>query len=250
MLVMDSGGYEASLNPDLCEVAPSKTIPLAWDQIRHEDVLARLQFETPTVLVSYDHPGRTVSLEQQVAEAQELFSRFPRAAGTLLLKPSMKDGAFLRLDRIVERVELLAPFAIIGATEKELGNTLLQRMLNIARLRRALTAIGLDTPIHVFGSLDTVLPPLYFLAGADIFDGLTWLRYAFRDGQTVTPCHMRHRISTPTPTTWMHCCGSGLQIILNWFDCRRACAVLRSREDTLAFGTTQNFTRRGFISSP
>jgi len=26
---------------------------------------------------------------------------------------------------------------------------------------------------------------LYFLAGADIFDGLTWLRYAFREGNTV-----------------------------------------------------------------
>jgi hypothetical protein len=27
--------------------------------------------------------------------------------------------------------------------------------------------------------------PLYFLAGADIFDGLTWLRFAFHEGQTI-----------------------------------------------------------------
>lgn len=26
---------------------------------------------------------------------------------------------------------------------------------------------------------------MYFLAGADIFDGLTWLRFAFENGQTV-----------------------------------------------------------------
>jgi hypothetical protein len=37
----------------------------------------------------------------------------------------------------------------------------------------------------VFGSLDTVTTPMYFLAGADIFDGLTWLRFAFHAGNTV-----------------------------------------------------------------
>jgi hypothetical protein len=58
-------------------------------------------------------------------------------------------------------------------------------MQNIARLRRALHKIGLETPIHVFGSLDTVTTPLYFLAGADIFDGLTWLRFAFHEGHTL-----------------------------------------------------------------
>ena len=43
----------------------------------------------------------------------------------------------------------------------------------------------METPIHVFGSLDTVTTPMYFLAGADIFDGLTWLRFAFHGGYTV-----------------------------------------------------------------
>lgn len=58
-------------------------------------------------------------------------------------------------------------------------------MFNIARLRLALTAVGLTTPIHVFGSLDSVTTLFYFVAGADIFDGLTWLRYAFKDGRTL-----------------------------------------------------------------
>ncbi len=49
-------------------------------------------------------------------------------------------------------------------------------MQNIAKLRKALDKAGLNIPLHVFGSLDTVTTPLYFLAGADIFDGLTWLR--------------------------------------------------------------------------
>jgi hypothetical protein len=58
-------------------------------------------------------------------------------------------------------------------------------MQNIARIRMALDKAKLDIPIHVFGSLDTVTTPMYFLAGADIFDGLTWLRFAYQDGQTI-----------------------------------------------------------------
>jgi hypothetical protein len=34
----------------------------------------------------------------------------------------------------------------------------------------------------VFGSLDPIGSPLYFLAGAEIFDGLTWLRYGYNNG--------------------------------------------------------------------
>ncbi len=185
LVIVDSGGYEASCNPDLCEVTPTKTALLPWDAGKHEAVLAQLTFNVPTVLVNYDHPGRAIPVEQQIVEAVNLFSRYPGAAGTLLLKPSTDDGGFLCVDRIVDRIELLAPFSVIGVTEKELGTTLLHRMANVARLRNALTNAGLETPLHIFGALDTVLPPLYFLAGADIFDGLTWLRYAFSGGQTL-----------------------------------------------------------------
>jgi hypothetical protein len=58
-------------------------------------------------------------------------------------------------------------------------------MKNIARLRIALTKAGLNTPIHVFGSLDPLSTPLYFVAGADIFDGLTWLRFGYCDGRSL-----------------------------------------------------------------
>ena len=58
-------------------------------------------------------------------------------------------------------------------------------MKNIAKIRKALQAVRLPIPIHIFGSLDTMTTPLYFLAGADIFDGLTWLRFAYHDGYTM-----------------------------------------------------------------
>ena len=199
LVVVDSGGYEASCNRDLSEVTPTGTSPQSWSKTQYEEVLSRISFGVPTVLVSFDHPARSIPIEDQVSEAVDLFARFPQAAGNILLKPSPGDGGFLCVDRIVSKVELLAPFAVIGMTEKELGNSLMERLLNLARLRRALTAVGLDTPLHVFGSLDTVLPPLYFLAGADVFDGLTWLRYAFREGQTVYA--MSHAAQSLSPDT-------------------------------------------------
>lgn len=77
-------------------------------------------------------------------------------------------------------------FHALGVTEKELGGNFKERMINIARIRKALNGVGLENmPIHIFGSLDTVSTPLYFVAGADIFDGLTWLRFAYYKGMTI-----------------------------------------------------------------
>jgi hypothetical protein len=74
---------------------------------------------------------------------------------------------------------------VIGFTEKEIGNSVFERMQNIAKIRLALNKAGIVSPIHIFGSLDTVTTLFYFVTGADIFDGLTWLRYAFKDGRTL-----------------------------------------------------------------
>ena len=91
----------------------------------------------------------------------------------------------LKIKSITDNISELALFDIIGVTEKELGTSILSRMTNIAKIRKSLLSIGKDTPIHVFGSLDTITTPLYFVSGADIFDGLTWLRYAFNNGYTI-----------------------------------------------------------------
>ena len=43
----------------------------------------------------------------------------------------------------------------------------------------ALDDAGVGIPIHVFGSLDPLISPIYWLAGAEIFDGLTWINMAY-----------------------------------------------------------------------
>ena len=89
-----------------------------------------------------------------------------------LLKPQAHDRV-LRIAELTPDASNLSCFDVIGVTEKELGETLLDRLV--------------ESPIHVFGSLDPILTPLYFMAGAEIFDGLSWLRYAYVDGLSIQP---------------------------------------------------------------
>ena len=55
----------------------------------------------------------------------------------------------------------------------------------IYQLRRLLDHAGVESPIHVFGELDPLYTPLYFAAGGEMFDGLGWLRYTYREGVAV-----------------------------------------------------------------
>jgi hypothetical protein len=189
LVFLDSGGYEASVDQDLSDVKPVRRAPQPWTTKMHSAVIARWNFSTPTVLVSYDHPKRRKPVQEQIEMAKRLFSRYPQAASTLLFKPRSHREQYVDIDEVIQHRHELSSFSILGFTEKELGPSLLKRMTAIAKVRRALQDVNLDLPIHVFGSLDTISTPLYFLSGADIFDGLTWLRYAFREGNTIYKYH-------------------------------------------------------------
>jgi len=79
----------------------------------------------------------------------------------------------------------LRDFDIIGITEKELGKNLIDRLRRVAKVRVELSRRGITAPIHVWGGLDPVITPLYFFAGADLCDGVSWLRYAYHNGVAV-----------------------------------------------------------------
>ena len=60
---------------------------------------------------------------------------------------------------------------------------MLDRMARTALLRRAMDEAGVTAPLHIFGALDPLSVCLYFLSGAEMFDGLTWIRYGYEDGR-------------------------------------------------------------------
>jgi hypothetical protein len=185
LLVLDSGGYEARIEHDLSETYGKIHKPKPWNKRFHERVLANWKSPWPTVAVSFDSPAQFLPLSKQITNATSLRKKYPDFLWEFLVKPESPKNPFLPLEKLLKKVAQLRGFAIVGLTEKELGDSVFTAMTNIARLRMDLDAVGLTIPIHVFGSLDALTTILYFLAGAEIFDGLTWLRFGYRDGQTI-----------------------------------------------------------------
>jgi hypothetical protein len=147
-------------------------------------VLSNWSSIRPLVVVNYDHPQLRCSFAEQIDKALE--TKLPsNAIREILLKPETQGQHFIQIESLLRVVRRLDDFQVVGVTEKEIGNSVFERMRNVARLRMTLNDVGIKSPIHVFGSLDTTTTLFYFVAGADIFDGLTWLRYAFREGRTL-----------------------------------------------------------------
>ncbi|WP_342148083.1 hypothetical protein [Methylorubrum sp. SB2] len=176
LIIVDSGGYEGLVddegrrrggNPDHAA--------FEWSAEIYAETLAEIEIDVPVIAVSYDRTS--LSIGRQIEAA--LDERRSRFGSAFLLKPM--DGERLTIESVTEHVPLLDGFDVIGVTEKEAGSSLIERLTFVARLRALLDECGVDKPIHAFGALDPFMTPLYFLAGADIVDGLTWLRFEFSE---------------------------------------------------------------------
>jgi hypothetical protein len=181
---LDSGGYEARVEHDLSEAYGQDYDPQTWTVEFYEAVLAKWKISRPTIAVSFDNPTRHSSLAKQITAANKLFKKFPGFIPELLIKPKRK-GEYIPVEEVVAAISELQSFAVVGFTERELGPKVMERMIKIATIRKAMDAAGLKIPIHIFGSLDTLSTSLYFVAGAEIFDGLTWLRFGYSEGRTI-----------------------------------------------------------------
>lgn len=197
ILFLDSGGYEALVEKNIPEeLNKLNHVPQDWSRESFVKTVKDFNYEGTLSLVSYDHPDERHSLDEQIDRANELFKEFPNYCKEFLIKPISKDQLYLDPKEIAKSVHRLSSFDIIGVTDKELGKSLVERMQTVANIRKILNDANIDKPIHVFGSLDTVTSPLYFLAGADVFDGLTWLKFSFYQGHTVylqTICALKEK---------------------------------------------------------
>jgi hypothetical protein len=187
LIYVDSGGYEVSTDRDYSSVIDPLPLPDKWDIEKLYSVLDAWPDEKPAVIVSYDHHEERKPFADQVSDARKLAAKYSTHLHCLLLKPETDDQHTLEstLRHVLGNAEDLGSFDVIGVTEKELGNSMLKRMEQLAKLRLAMDNAEVKCPIHVFGALDPVSVCLYFLAGAEIFDGLTWLRYGYSDGRCV-----------------------------------------------------------------
>ena len=178
---LDSGLYETRVRKpgsyDL-KVFPS---PEDWTKEKYLKVVQNLGDQGYQILVNFDHVG---SLRDQIEMAIEDFSVASRSASDFLVKPA-SPGESVNVAKLTEFTGQLRQFSIVGVTAREAGDSLLERCRAIVMLRDLLNHAGLDTPIHVFGAIKPCEVVAYFLCGADIFDGLSWLRLSFRAHGTV-----------------------------------------------------------------
>jgi len=187
LIFLDSGGYEISTDRDYSSVIDPLPAAEPWDLSKLQSILDEWPDEIPLVIVSYDHHNKRRPVANQVADARKLFRRYPQHNHLLLLKPEKATQSLIdeALKSALADATQLRSFDLIGVTEKELGRSMLDRMIQIARLRRAMDEANVQIPIHVFGSLDPVSVCLYYVSGAEVFDGLTWIRYGYDDGRCV-----------------------------------------------------------------
>lgn len=181
VLFLDSGGYEVTVGSDGGEVVQDLgEAVIDWREEDYQYMLYELpQTASNVAAISWDFPG--VAYAEQISSARKLLGARAGLAPIVLLKPPSSGGRhdFKALESDAGE---LSKFAAIGVTEHELGENLLERIERVMDLRDLLTRARLDKPIHVFGALDPLYVPLYYAAGADIFDGLTWLRYSYWHG--------------------------------------------------------------------
>jgi hypothetical protein len=196
LIFLDSGGYEVSDDHDLSAVEKPVHRPGEWDTGKLQAIWERWPASTPAVFVSYDHSTHRRSVAEQLRDAGQAVLVNPGHLHSFLLKPEAQDQRTLEsaLEMLKAQLGELRRFQLLGVTEKELGNSPLQRMVRIAKLRQALDDAHLSIPIHVFGALDPLSVCLYFVAGAEVFDGLTWSRYGYSSGK----CLYIHNNATVT----------------------------------------------------
>jgi hypothetical protein len=195
LLLVDSGGYELNrVEFEGGQTHRDERTPRLFSRDDFETLADRLPADRELLVVSYDEPVLLAdpssvrgSYSQQREAAQAFFAARPHLRSDFLIKPEGRSP-YLNVRALTIEAENLRAFDVVGVTEKELGRTLLDRLVALAGLRDLLDRSGCEErPIHVFGCLDPVLTPLYFMAGGEIFDGLSWLRYAFLEDVSVHP---------------------------------------------------------------
>lgn len=187
MIFLDSGGYEISTDRDYSSVIDPLPAPDPWDMQKWESVVSSWLDELPLVAVSYDHHEERAPFAEQVSRARQGFKKCHQHLHSFLLKPEKDSQMTLQetFKAATADAEELGSFDIVGVTEKELGRSMLDRMAQLAILRRTMDEAGVSAPLHIFGALDPLSVCLYYLSGAEIFDGLTWVRYAYEDGRCI-----------------------------------------------------------------
>jgi hypothetical protein len=138
VLFIDSGWYEKSVGPAsgqwYYEAGPAQ-------EFTESDYVALVDSLDPVlraVLVSWDTASDSSDYLSQIEAAQEFFGSRNRFNSTILLKPERSRLFHDFKDLSTGAADRLRAFDTVGVTEKELGDSILRRLTQLAQLRTRL----------------------------------------------------------------------------------------------------------------
>ena len=190
IVTVDSGGYELTSGFDSTEIKTFVYQPkVGFGKNEYEKVLNYLindKNNLHLIISNFDFESRGHPLDSQISKAREFFSSFSNCLTNFILKPwTPKSEVVDPLRMSNTDFSNLRGFDIIGVAEKDLGKNIFDRLKKVSALRKGLNEAGITSPIHIWGGLDPIMTPLLFFAGAEIFDGVSWLRYAYKNGMAI-----------------------------------------------------------------
>lgn len=202
-LFVDSGGYETNDSFDLSERNKFNYRVMPWNERMMQEVYERVcstpKFEDTTIILSGFDQQKPV--DDQLESFTLLQQQFPATVINHLIK--ITDGMDAVVNTLVGHTNLQG-IQILGFTEKELGRTLNERLHNVISVRKQLLKAGWNGCIHIFGGLAPSIMKLYYAAGADIFDGLSWQRIRYRGNSTLyDPLHFYASATEEENKLWM-----------------------------------------------
>lgn len=183
--IWDSGGYELLGNSN----------HETWNEQTYIETANIIPWNNKDILGSYDTPNEEIPLKDQIERALELYSKIEGTFYRNLLIHTSYDMDIESLTTILK--PYIEDFHVLGFTEKEIAPTYVHGIRFIRNLRASLSAIQTKhyIPIHIFGCFDMKTVIRFTLAGADIFDGLTWLRYYFSNNEVLYKKELQYALS-------------------------------------------------------
>ncbi len=170
LLFLDSGGYELQFSTSD-----------NWTPERYKDIIRELN---PQFFVGYDRIPPYEMESDTVKEIEKsigFLKGYTETKGRVLLihfsmlnKPINEVPTFV--DKIIEHSDHID---VLGFPEREIGTNIIQSCRFIRQIRNELDKREIFKPIHIFGCSDPKSIILFVISGADIFDGLGWIKYAF-----------------------------------------------------------------------
>ncbi len=184
-LFLDSGKFEASGIHDISESYFYDYKSQSWDYELYKNSITNFkQIYDKYNLVNFDI--NTGILDQIKNGSKNFSEKNIKGKKIHLTHPYDKFWNENQLKTLLDLlIKIGSFFDVLGFTEKELGRNIIEKIKNLLYIRKYLSSNSTEyVPIHIFGCGDPKTIILLFFAGGDIFDGLGWLRFYFKQNST------------------------------------------------------------------